>query len=241
MIKVYKNFLTQVECSQILKYVLENKDDWDNYPDTKLGATSSISVYGNSYFRHLLKNNFNTTRALQDYNNHRNLDNPWMYNLLLERFNQLFECKYTETLAKPAFQIINDTTPRVWHYDDEKTKYNYKTEFPESTGIEYFDSVYTMTIMISSGNFTYNYYPETLSRYTSIPKYYCNKHHGLVGDICDCDLHNYQTINYSVGDLILTKDRYLHRVGASSYTNDINRITLQGHIVSKKDIHYLYW
>lgn len=233
MIKVYKNFLTEHECGKIHSSVLEHQQDWKTYSD--------IKVYGNSYFRHLLKTNFNADTAYSLYKADRDIEFPWLYELLLERFSNLLQCQYTSNFCKPAFQIVNQATPRIWHYDDEKLRYPYKVEFPDYTDSSYFDNYYTLTIMISKGDFTYDYYPETYSEYKNEPMYYCRKHHGLIGDECDCDLKDYKTIKYSVGDLVLTKGRYLHRVGSSKYSLDEQRMTIQGHIVAKNNIHYLYW
>ena len=94
--------------------------------------------------------------------------------------------------------------------------------------------------MLTEGNFTYEYYPQTYSKYKEEPEFYCKKHHGLLGDDCDCDLKDPVTLSYKKGDLIIAKDRYLHRVGASTFAKD-QRITLQGHGVRKNKVLYIYW
>jgi hypothetical protein len=235
MIKVYKNFLSEVECHKLMAFVNENVDAWKDYPD------SNIKVYGNSYFRHLLATNFNEIAAGKLYAETAVIDSEEYRELLLSKFSALYkEVSFIDGFSIPGFQIVEQETPRVWHYDDEKLRYPYKTAFPDYDNSKYFDRWITFTIMLSDGDFQYDYYSETESVYSEYPEYYCRKHHGLIGDSCTCDLKEYATIKYSVGDMILADGRYLHRVGQSSYTGD-KRITIQGHIVTKGSVAYMYW
>jgi hypothetical protein len=239
-VKVHRNFLSEIECNNIKRFVTENKDKWLEYKDA--GSDSSISVFGNSYFRHLLSSGFNVSSATEKYRRGNSVSNDAFYDMMLKRFSEVFgNCSYMKNMGKPGFQIITQNTPRIWHYDDEKLRYPYGIEFSDYTDFSYFDRVFTFTIMLSDGNFTYDYYTETSSYYSDPAMYYCKNHHGLIGDDCgQCDLKEYKTIKYSIGDLVLTEDRYLHRVGVSDYNKD-ERITIQGHIVSKNNMFYLYW
>lgn len=229
MIKVYRNFLSTGECSRIKSIVYENMDKWNHYAD--------IKVYGNSFFRKLLQTRFNVSEAIELYGVAENIQSVEYREFLLNKFSGIFkEVSFIDGFEIPGFQIVEQSTPRLWHYDDEKIRYPYKSVFPDSD----FDRWITFTIMLSAGEFTYDYYSETVSEYRDPPTYYCRKHHGLIGDNCDCDLQNYQTIKYGIGDMILADGRYLHRVGESAYSTE-KRITIQGHIVTKGSVAYLYW
>jgi hypothetical protein len=232
MIQIYNNFLQKSECSDIQDFVLQNRTNWLNYND--------LWVYGNSYKRHLLKSAFRINPACSLYFSHKNFECDWLYNTLIEKFSKIFKCQYSTVFAKPGFQIVDQESPRVWHYDDEIVRYPYHKEFPDYKNSAYFDNFYTMVIMISDGKFTFDYYPQTFDAYKESPVYYCAKHVNLIGNTCDCDLKEYKTINYQIGDLLLIKNRYLHRIGLSEFIQDA-RITLNGNIVEKQGIHYLYW
>lgn len=238
VVKLYRNFLSKVECSGLKQLALDNHSQWKEYPDAN---GTSIKVYGNSYFRHLLTTGFNVNEALRLYGESADISSEEYKQLLLSKFSGLFkEVSFIDGFSVPGFQIVEQETPRVWHYDDEKLRYPYKVAFPEYKDSKYFDRWITFTIMLSEGDFTYDYYSETESSYKEVPEYYCRKHHGLIGDDCDCDLKEYKKIKYSVGDMILADGRYLHRVGESSYSKD-KRITIQGHIVTKDSVAYMYW
>jgi len=232
MIKVLRNFFTDTECDDIVAEVKSRQNSWKFYKD--------IYVLGNSFFRHLLANEMDVNKAWNDYNTI--LDNDSIaHELLRKRLSNIYgDVRFLSGFAKPGFQIITQETPRIWHYDDEKIRYPYDKLFFEYRNFDYFDDAYTLTVMLTNGNFTYEYYPQTYSRYKNNATYYCRKHHGLLGDECECDLADPIKLVYKKGDLVFTKNRYLHRVGSSIYSND-ERITLQGHGVSRKKVLYLYW
>lgn len=242
MITLYRNFLSLEECDSLKNLALSNTDKWKEYPDFKdVPSTSAIKVYGNSYFRHLISTNFNLNAALKLYNSTEDISSDYYKEFLIQKLSLVFDgIKYIKGFSIPGFQIVEQETPRVWHYDDEKLRYPYKLAFPDYNNTKYFDRWVTFTIMLSEGDFTYDYYTETKSEYKDQPEYYCRKHHGLRNDECNCNLKEYSTIKYSLGDMILADGRYLHRVGKSSYFND-SRITIQGHIVTKGSASYMYW
>ena len=243
MVKVIKNFFSKVECDQLKNFVLSHRKDWIVYKDNK-ETDHALIVYGNNFLRILLKNKFDKSKTQIEYESGLTIEHEWLYDILSQRIGTLLnkEVRYVDNFAKPGFHIFLQTDPRVWHYDDEKPHYPYRKSFKGYDNFSYFDRVYTMTITLSSGEFTYDYFPETYSKYSENAPMYCKTHHGLQGDECgECDLTKYETVKYSVGDLILTEDRYIHRVGSSKYVNDNERITIQGHIVIKDNIVYMYW
>jgi hypothetical protein len=238
MISVYKNFLSIDECCELKHLVNSNQSDWNDYPDSN---GTSISIYGNSYYRHLLATKRNIAEALKLYAKSKEISSDAYRQFLIEKFSTIFkQVSYINGFSIPGFQIVDQEIPRVWHYDDEKIRYPYKSAFSDYNNMTYFDRWITFTIMLTDGDFSQDYYSETQSAYKEFREYYCKKHNGLIGDDCDCDLKEYKTIKYSVGDMIFADGRYLHRVGKSSYYKD-KRITIQGHIVTKGDSAYLYW
>ena len=244
MILHVRSFYSVNEAKTLKESIESIRSDWRFYPDRKLGATNAIYVYGRSLFRHLVENKFDSWKSRDSYLKDTFTPEIEYLDVLRSKMSATLGggVEYFSRLAHPGFQIVTEGTPRIWHYDDEKSRYPYDVEFPEYRGFDgFFDDLYTFTIMLSSGKFTYNYYPQTLSKYKSQPEYYCSKHHGLLGDECDCDLKTYETIEYEQGDMIIAKDRYLHRVGSSEYTSDRERITMQGQIAKKNNTYYLYW
>jgi hypothetical protein len=225
MVSIHTNFLSTEECDSIVDYIKRNKNKW--YGSTKVIGTTDISVLGAAYFRSLINNKFNTNLALADYDSHLQ-DVDFDYSLIVNKFKELtgYEVKFFDKIAKPGFQIISDVEARPWHYDDEKLLYPYQREFADYTNFDYFDKVYTLTIMLTNGEFTYDYTDE-VSKYKTVEKPQFTP-------------TEYKTIHYSRGDLVLTEDRYYHRVGLSNYSEEL-RMTLQGHAVVKNETLYLYW
>lgn len=232
MIKIIRNFLSSTECNNIVTEVQSRRDSWKFYGD--------IHVLGNSFFRHWLQAGRNAKIAWESYssNEAENIVDEFFRKRLSTYVN--YDVRFLENFSRPGFQIITQETPRIWHYDDEKIHYPYTYAFSDYKSFDYFDDAYTFTLMLTDGNFTYEYYPQTQSRYRSKPTYYCQKHHGLLGDECECDLQDPIKIVYQKGDLIIAKNRFLHRVGSSLYRTD-ERITLQGHGVTKNKVLYIYW
>ena len=242
-VNIHYNFFNSDEADEVVAYLRAQKELWNHYPELNMtNIGNSMTVIGNSYLRHLVKHK-NRELAWADYRQIK-FDLP-VHQLLLTKMSMLFKTvKYMNTMSKPGFQIMDSNGPRIWHYDDEKDSYNYTEEFNDYTDLTYFDKLYSLTIMLTDGEFTYNYFPETISEYTPERHAHCKDHVWLIGDDCknkDCNLKEYTTIKYGKGDLILTGDRFFHRIGPSVYTNSQERITLQGHGVLKDDVFYMYW
>jgi hypothetical protein len=207
-----------------------------------------IDVLGRSWYRYRqagdirtgINKAVNDELVYQDYANSPDFDSV-AHAMLLEKMGRLFDhVSYTKHFSKPGFQIVNDSAPRTWHYDNEKLTYPYQKEFADYQGFDYFDRVFTITIMISDGNFSYDYFPES-QKYGTPQEKLCKHHEWLIGDDCpNCPLGPYSSIKYGRGDLVLSEDRCLHRVGASQFAGS-KRITLQGQAVVKDNIFYMYW
>lgn len=181
-------------------------------------------------------------------------DTFWdIYQILLQKMSNLLwvKCKYCDELILPWFQIITSDFPwsRIWQYDDEKTLFNWNKIFSWERSMEdWLEDSITFTIMIECPQeSSYDYFPQTYSQYTkNREQKVCTSHVHLTWDICpdgDCLLKNsYETIQYKTGSLLLTKNRYLHRVGKSYFSNRGSyRITFQWHGILYNNILYLYW
>jgi len=234
MVEIKESFITEADCDLIVAEVKERESAWKFYKD--------IHVLGNSFYRHLISTNFDRDAAWKLYTETFDTDSfgQTLFATRLQEFYGVYNLRYMRGFSRPGYQIVTQETPRIWHYDDEKLRYPYEHAFPDYMRFDYFDDAFTFTLMLTDGDFTYEYYPQTYSKYKEEPEFYCKKHHGLLGDDCDCDLKDPITLSYKKGDLIIAKDRYLHRVGASAFAKD-QRITLQGHGVRKNNILYIYW
>lgn len=245
MIQVYKNFFTEEDAQKIYNEVMLSQDKWKRYED------SNLDIYGNFFFR-VLQETIKSGQTFSDAVNNYKLNGTFIHQshaLLKEKFETLYtKVEYIDQFSRPGFNIgrTDSTSPRVWHYDDEKFYYPYKDVFLDYTKFnDYFDEIFTMTLMLSKGDFTFDYFEETENTYNSPDSSpFCPQHVGLIGDNCsnpNCSLENYKTVNYQTGDLVLVKDRILHRGGKSDYNADQLRITFQGQGVVKDGTCYLYW
>lgn len=246
MIKVYENFFSEDESQKIYNEVIKDEGLWKRYNH------SAVETYGTHFFRiiqdSMLKlQRFDKDDIFDSYKSNGTFKHP-AHILLKEKFQTIYDkVEYLDEFSRPGFNIgrIGETEARIWHYDDEKFYYPYKNIFFDYTKFnDYFDEVFTLTIMLSKGNFSYDYFDETYTKYDSPNVSICQEHIGLKGDICtnpNCILKEYKTINYQVGDLIIASGRELHRGGKSDYNNNQLRITFQGHGVVKDGICYLYW
>lgn len=166
------------------------------------------------------------------------------HDLLIERFSEMFpDVQYTKNFGKPGFQKWTTTEEEYWHYDNEKLLFPYEAEFPFYKGwVGYFDNMYTFTIMLSDGDFRYDYYPESEAKYTDM-NINCNHKQSYVNGPCGhpaCKLDKCETVEYKRGTLILCEGKQLHRPGKSVF-KDSARISLQGHALLKNGTLYLYW
>jgi hypothetical protein len=192
MFKIFDNFFSDKECDEAVNYVKQHEDNWYTCPWT------NMFVLGNSLFRKI------TFTA--DGINHGNyfevgpIDSP-ATQLLKVKLEEIFDrVEFVDGFSKPGFQIIKlnqNKNPSVWHYDDMLTCFPFEKYFKDYTGDfnNYFDQKLIFTTLLSEGNFTFDYYPETVSAFG---KDYiesrdispvCSPHRNLVGDDCpnpDC-------------------------------------------------------
>lgn len=247
MLEKYDNFFTDAECNQVVEDILKRKEQF-------IPRSESLSYYGGNFFDHLAKTDFDLLAAINTYNQVK--DNPeytgYWHDMLLEKLSKIVSNpQYMPHMAKPGFHLIETAYPGpgIWHYNSEKILFPYQDDFPDYTGdINYFDGVYTFTLMLTEGDFTFDYFPETLSEWLRNPlaeleNTPCFEHLHLDGDICpntNCTLKEYQTVHYKKGTLLLQDQRFMHRIGSSSFTGN-NRVTMQGHAVTKNNNFYLYW
>ena len=242
MTSVYRGFFTEEECDKIYLDVMSSENKWIKW------SKSGVDNYGNSFFRRMLatpdhqKDRTNTYKNYREVGMFRHSVHDLFKEKLLKMFNKV---EYPLELSGPGFNIVTENPARSWHFDDEKFYYPYSDVFPDfTTFADYFDRVLTFTIMITAGNFTYDYFKETTTRYIEPNQSPCLNHIMLNGDNCsnpNCQLKHFDTVEYKKGDLLLGEDRFLHRVGFSNFTEGQPRITLQSQCVIKDDVLYLYW
>lgn len=247
MYKKIDNFFSDSECDSIINGI-------ELYKSNFVNVGHRVDILGGSMWGSLAKNDYNIEQTIQDYLNFTEYKGFW-YDLLLERMSKEFgNVRYPKGLPKPGFAKIdiNNSNPTLWHYDSEKVgiPYGLSPDFPEYTNLSYFDAVYTFTIMLTDGNFTFDFFPQTDSEWTKSAEEefttnICVPHLHLVGEDCgdpNCPLGtNYETIHYKKGTVILQNRRILHRRGFSIYTHTQPRITFQGHGVEKDGVVYLHW
>ena len=104
--------------------------------------------------------------------------------------------------------------------------------------------------MLTDGNSSFDYYPETESKFgnTILEETHsvaCAGHVDLIGDDCpnsECHLTEFKTIHYKQGSLLIQDNRFLHRAGYKDIDgSNSSRITLNGYGVVKNGIMYLFW
>ena len=172
----------------------------------------------------------------QEYLSAKNYLGPGQ-RFLLERLNELFpefSWQYVNNLAPAGYRIIQTAQARPWHHDFEKATAPYNAEFGYFTNwLDYFDEHLTLTLMISRGNFTFDYYPQTHGSYKDPILYEWDKLNGIA------DMQ-YTTLRYNVGDCAIQRGRFLHRTGASIFEDPV-RITLQANAAIKGSVAYVFW
>lgn len=248
MFKIFNNFFTEEECNSAVDVVKQHQSLWYQCPWT------GMYILGNSLFR---KIKFDSQRI--DYGNYFEtpyFDTPSIY-LLKEKLETLYsKVEFIPTFSRPGFQIIKlneNKNPSVWHYDNMITCYPFEKVFSDYTGDfdRYFDKKLIFATLLSDGNYSFDYYPETVSNFgkdffeTSTIAPLCQGHRNLVGDECpnqECTLKDFKSVYYKKGTMLLQDERFLHRVGLKDLngTSDL-RITLQGYGLVKNDILYLVW
>jgi hypothetical protein len=177
--------------------------------------------------------------------------------LLKDKLSVIFdEVKFIQGFSKPGFQIIKlneNKNSSVWHYDDMLTCFPYEQYFKDYTGNfnEYFDQKLIFTTLLSDGEYSFDYYPETLSSFGKDYKEartispVCEQHRNLIGDECSnpaCNLNQFNSVFYKKGTMLLQDERVLHRVGLKDLNGSSNlRIALQGYGLVKNKTVYLVW
>lgn len=248
MYKIFDNFFTDSECNDAVKYVKENESKWYICPWT------GMYILGNSLFR---KITFTETGI--DYGDYFEVGpiNSSAAEKLKEKLSSMFDnVIFIDKFSIPGFQIIKldeNKNPSVWHYDDMLTCFPFEKHFEDYTGNfnEYFDQKLIFTTLLTDGNFTFDYYPETISPFPIDYKQarksspVCEQHRNLVGDDCtnpDCTLKEFKTVYYKKGTMLLQDERFLHRVGLQDLDGTSKlRITLQGYGLVKDNTLYLVW
>lgn len=248
MLKIFDNFFTEAECNSTVDVVIKNTPLWYQCPWT------SMYILGNSLFRKIA---FTDTGI--DYGNYFDsdyFDTEAIY-LLKTKLETMFDkVEFVTGFSRPGFQVIKlneNKNPSVWHYDDMLTCYPFEKYFKDYTGNfnEYFDQKLIFTTLLSDGNYSFDYYPETISPFGKDYKEsktispVCESHRNLVGDNCTnttCTLKEFKSIFYKKGTMLLQEERFLHRVGITDLdgSNDL-RITLQGYGLVKNGTLYLVW
>lgn len=245
MPKIIHNFFTQDECRSAIEEVYQHEDKWYQCKQT------DMYILGNSLFRNATISDTGINYGNYFNNNTYNLNASKLFK---DKLSTLFPTvEFTKNFGKPGFQIIkrNETsTPSVWHYDNVLVLFPYEKEFKNYTMdfSKYFDEYYIFTLMVSNGEASFDYFPQTESSFgkdiydaccnTPI----CKKHVNLIGDSCDCSLTEFNTIEYQQGTLLIQNERVLHRVGNRDINGSIDpRITLQTYGVVKDNILYLLW
>ena len=248
MIKIFDNFFTEEECDSAVDFVKQHESAWYICPWT------SMYILGNSLFR---KITFTNTGI--DYGNYFDVGavDSLATQLLKDKLSSMFdEVKFIQDFSKPGFQIIKlneNKNPSVWHYDDMLTCFPVKRYFNDYTGDfnEYFDQKLIFTTLLSDGEYSFDYYPETLSPFGKDYKEaqtispVCKQHRNLIGDDCtnpECNLNEFKSVFYKKGTMLLQDERVLHRIGLKDLNGSSNlRISLQGYGLVKNKTVYLVW
>lgn len=248
MFKMIDYFFTPDECDRISKTVKDNENLWYQCPHT------NMYILGNSLFRKIefTDNGLEFGTYFEDgYFDTDAID------LLISKLNKYYgRIEFITGFSRPGFQIIKlneDKKPSVWHYDNMITCFPFERYFKDYDGNfeEYFEEKLIFTTILTDGEFSFDYYPETLSKFgkdfyeSSSIKPICESHANLVGDECtnpNCELKEFKTVKYRKGSMLLQKERILHRVGMKDLNGtDSLRITLQCYGVVKNDVLYLLW
>lgn len=248
MYKIIDNFFTESECDDYASIVRSNQSQWQKCRWT------DMHILGNSLFRKTTVNENSMDHG--DYFQTGYFDTDAIY-LLKNKLSQYYnKIEFIPNFSRPGFQIIKlneNKTPSIWHYDDMLTCFPFEKYFKDYIGNfnEYFEKKLIFTILISDGNYSFDYYPETASQFgknynesrTISPV--CKQHRNLVGDNCsnsECKLKEFKTLFYKKGTLLIQERRFLHRVGFKDLDNSSNlRISLQGYGLMRNGILYLVW
>lgn len=248
MLNIFDGFFTEQECHDISAVVKQHQSQWYQCPYT------GMYILGNSLLRKVtfIDNHI----QYGDYFETDYFDSSAV-ELLKTKLGQWFDhIEFIPTFSRPGFQIIKlneNKNPSVWHYDDMLTCYPFEKYFKDFAGNfnEYFEQKLIFTILLSDGNYSFDYYPETLSLFGKDYKEsksispVCEQHRNLVGDACpnpECKLKEFKTVFYKQGTMLVQNERFLHRVGLQDLNGSSDyRITLQSYGFIKDKKLYLVW
>jgi hypothetical protein len=245
MLKRYDNFFTDEECNSLLDDVKQNIDHW------KINPLTEYRTLGNCLFSAMVRFGADNT---DNYSVETNIDLK-IYTLFKEKLGKLFtNIEFTKNFGKPGYTIILPNQPKsaLWHYDNELPLFPYEKEFKDynKNFHSYFEKSYTFVIMLSKGEYSFDYYPETVGKYKNtveeeMNNYICKDHIKLIGDICsnnNCQLKKYERINYNQGTLLIQEERFLHRASPVKFDSDKDiRVIARGYGVMKNDVLYVFW
>jgi len=242
MLTKYDNFFAATECESLITEVMSQKDKW------KVNNLTEFRIVGDNFLSHMLEHGLSSNTNYNDVG----YTTP-MHTILRDRLLTIFPTvEYTKTFPKPGFvvRLPEFNVSALWHYDNELSLFPFQLEFPDYTGDfeSYFEGHYSFIIMLSDGNYSFNYFPQTLSEYKNTPveemnNAVCSHHVKLVGDSCtnpNCPLSKYETIQYKQGTLLAQHSRVLHR-GNLPTNDDRFRIIVRAYGVVKHGVLYLFW
>lgn len=245
MFQKHENFFTEAECNLLLAEVEEHKQQW------KVNPLTQFRTLGNCLFSSMVRMGSSNTHNYQN----ENQDELKVYELFKDKLKDLFnDVGFTQNFGKPGYTVIlpNQPSSYLWHYDNELPLFPYSKEFTDYTNDfhSYFDKSYTFVVMISKGDYSFDYYPETVSKYQNtfegeMSNSYCKDHVKLIGDVCpnvNCNLTQYEKINYKQGTLLIQEERFLHRASPATFSSDNEmRVIVRGYGVVKNNKLYIFW
>lgn len=246
--KTIDDFFSESECDQAVSVVKKNSDQWYKCPWT------SMYILGNSFFRKITFESNSIGHGNYFESGYFDTD---AVDLLKRKLEKLYNrVEFIPSFSRPGFQIIKlneNKNSSVWHYDNMITCYPFEKVFVDYSGNfnEYFEQKLIFTTLISDGNYSFDYYPETISDFgkdyfsTSKISPVCDQHRNLVGDVCsnpNCELKDFKSLYYKKGTLLIQEERLLHRVGLIDLNGSVDlRITLQGYGLVRNNVLYLVW
>lgn len=239
MITRLDNFICREECQKV-------SDILKTIPKECFIDHSYIFMLGTNLYQYKDINEYKKHAETTNVLLNKNFD--WLYKRVQKKLSDKLNCEvdYDIRFSLPGFQLypyneeLHTKSPaRIWHYDDEKLG------FP----VRPVDYDITITLLIENpGVSTYQYFPCTHSLYTAEKTAFCKEHvHLKSWQKCtnpNCELLDeyIETLFYDVGTMVITKDRYLHRIGPTEfYDKTKQRITMQGHGYFKNNKLWLHW
>ena len=233
-----ENFFTSEECNTVLDEITSNSN-------RIIDAFGNVKLLGKSWFRvwapSFAVDKLELLKLYKKYFEIPAYFGPGQQLLLtkLQALYPQYEFTYCKKLGPAAYKIIEFAQPEFFHTDGEKTSFYYKLEFADFANFDdYFDDHKIITLMLSKGHFTFDYFPKPYNDWDFGQNPIWNRNTAFESFVMPKD--SYKTINYKQGHLIVQNKNFVHRAGASRFTSG-PRITLQGNIAIKKDKAFIYW